>query len=102
MSSGILKEYPFDLEIERTLRRRRELREMERIGNDLVLEDPLQSNGREVDMLIPRVINGIDKPFCEQIVPILDYLNPRIIRPHIQAQHFKLKLVMFQMSQTIE
>lgn len=43
------EDYPFDPEIERTLRRRRRyLREVARIG----IEDPLHLNGREVDLTI--------------------------------------------------
>ncbi|KAA3466410.1 aspartic proteinase CDR1-like [Gossypium australe] len=53
----------------------------------------------DVDMPIPRVIDDRDRPIREHVVPILNDLNPVIVRPTIQAQHFELKLVMFQMLQ---
>ncbi|KAA3483617.1 aspartic proteinase CDR1-like [Gossypium australe] len=70
---------------------------MARIGNDPDREDLLHPNSRDTD--IPRVIDDRDRPIRELLVPILDDLNPRIVRPQIQAQHFELKPVMFQMLQ---
>ncbi|KAA3487048.1 protein FAR1-RELATED SEQUENCE 5-like [Gossypium australe] len=65
------EEYSLDSEIERTLRRRRrESRDMSRIKIDP------------------------DRPIREHVVPNLDDLNPVIVRPTIQAQHFELKPVM--------
>ncbi|KAA3480866.1 aspartic proteinase CDR1-like [Gossypium australe] len=91
-----LEEYSFDLEIERTLRiRRKELQEMKRIRND----QPLHQNGKDAD--IPRIIDDRDRPTREHELPILDELKLGIVKPHIQAQHFELKPVMFQMLQTI-
>ncbi|KAA3469698.1 Retrotransposon gag protein [Gossypium australe] len=72
---------------------------MVRIGNDPDREDPLRLNGRDVD--IPRVIDDKDRSIRKHVVPILDYLNPGIFRPQIQALHFKLEPVMFQMLQTV-
>ncbi|KAA3461652.1 aspartic proteinase CDR1-like [Gossypium australe] len=71
---------------------------MARIRNDSGREDPLHQNGRDVN--IPSVIDDRDSPIREHVVPILDDLNPGIVRPHIQAQHFELKPLMFQMLQT--
>ncbi|KAA3477542.1 aspartic proteinase CDR1-like [Gossypium australe] len=60
-----------------------------KIGNDPGREDPLHLNGRDVDLPIPQ------RTIQEHVVPILDDLNPGIIRPRIQAQHFELKSIMF-------
>lgn len=70
---------------------------MARIGN----EDPLHPNGREIDLRIPQLIDDQDRPIWDHIVPILDYLNPGITKPQMQAPHFKLKPVMFHMLQNV-
>ncbi|KAA3459067.1 aspartic proteinase CDR1-like [Gossypium australe] len=72
---------------------------MARIGNDPGREDPSHLNGRDTN--IPRVIDDRDKPIREHVVPIPNDFNPGIVRPHIQAQHFELKSVKFQMLQTV-
>lgn len=60
---------------------------MERLGN-----------GEVTNM---QIIDDRDQPIREHVVPILDDLGSNIVRPQIQALHFELKPVMFQMLQTI-
>ncbi|KAA3469705.1 Retrotransposon gag protein [Gossypium australe] len=56
---------------------------MARIGNDPDGEDPLCLNGRDAD--IPHVIDDNDRPIREYVVPILDHLNPGIVRNGITS-----------------
>ncbi|PON39152.1 hypothetical protein PanWU01x14_307220, partial [Parasponia andersonii] len=42
-----------------------------------------------------------DGAIREYAIPILNGLNPGIVRPEIQAPQFELKPVMFQMLQTV-
>ncbi|XP_016690708.1 uncharacterized protein [Gossypium hirsutum] len=72
---------------------------MERIRNDQIIEDLVLQNKRNAD--ISRIIDDRGRPIREHVVPILDDLNLGIVRPHIQAQLFELKPVIFQMLQTI-
>ncbi|XP_017644395.1 uncharacterized protein LOC108485046 [Gossypium arboreum] len=74
---------------------------MARDRNDPGLNDPLNPNGQDVDLSIHHVIDDRDRPISEHVVLILGDLNLGIVKPHIQAQHFELKSMMFQMFQTL-
>ncbi|KAK8625777.1 hypothetical protein V6N13_056937 [Hibiscus sabdariffa] len=41
------------------------------------------------------------RAICDHLTPILDDLNPRIVTSEIQATHFELKPVMFNMLNSI-
>ncbi|GMN64851.1 hypothetical protein TIFTF001_033925 [Ficus carica] len=49
----------------------------------------------------PVLVDDRDRAIREYAVPILHGLNPGIVRPEIQAPQYELKLVMFQMLQTV-
>ncbi|KAA3461797.1 protein FAR1-RELATED SEQUENCE 5-like [Gossypium australe] len=72
---------------------------MVKIGNDTDKEDALHLNGSDAD--IPGMIDDRDRPIREHVVPILDDLNPRIVKPQIQALNFELKPMMFRMLQIV-
>ena len=100
-----LELYPLDPEIERTFhRRRRHRRVLAGVANmeDNEVADPgaaapLNGQGNHG---IP-LMDDRDRAIREYAVPILQGLNPSIIRPEIQAPQFELKPVMFQMLQTV-
>ncbi|KAL5564932.1 hypothetical protein UlMin_028096 [Ulmus minor] len=84
----------FDPEIERTFRRRRR----EQLGLRQVLEmadREGENNEREV------VLDDRDRALNAFAQLNLDGLNSSIVQPEIEALHFELKPVMFQMLQTI-
>ncbi|KAL5573835.1 hypothetical protein UlMin_023432 [Ulmus minor] len=91
---------PFDSEIERTFRRRRR----EQLGLRQVIEMADQGGGdndrerenneREV------VVDDRDRALNAFAQLNLDGLNSSIVQPEIEALHFELKPVMFQMLQT--
>ena len=47
------------------------------------------------------MVDDRDRAIRDFAVPVLDGLNPAIVRPNIEAPHFELKPVMFQMLQTV-
>lgn len=72
---------------------------MARNGNNPGVEDFINPNGRNLPVAL--VFDDRDRPIQEHVVSILDDPSPGIVRPQIQAPYFNLKLVMFQMLQTI-
>ncbi|KAA3455791.1 protein FAR1-RELATED SEQUENCE 5-like [Gossypium australe] len=94
--------YPLDPEIEKTLLRRRGQRAMNQDGNNpLAMNEKLNPGALNVNPPDAQMFDDWDRPIREHVVPILDNLKPGIGRPKIQALHFELKPVMFQMLQSI-
>ncbi|KAL5538669.1 hypothetical protein UlMin_044627 [Ulmus minor] len=85
---------PFDSEIERTFRRRRR----EQLGLRQVIEMAEQGGGNHDREL---VVDDRDRALNAFAQLNLDGLNSSIVQPEIEALHFELKPVMFQMLQTI-
>ncbi|KAL5578388.1 hypothetical protein UlMin_020087 [Ulmus minor] len=85
---------PFDSEIERTFRRRRS----EQLGLCQVVEMADQGGGNNNREL---VVDDRDRALNAFAQLNLDGLNSSIVQPEIEALHFELKPVMFQMLQTI-
>ena len=87
---------PFDPEIDRTFRRRRR----EQLGlagfGEMAAQEGVNAGGQAVAIADDR-----NRAIRDYAVPILHELNPSIVRPEIQALHFELKPVMFQMLQTV-
>ncbi|KAL5541145.1 hypothetical protein UlMin_044362 [Ulmus minor] len=84
---------PFDSEIERTFRRRRR----EQLGLRQVVEMAEQGGGNHDREL---VMDDRDRALNAFAQLNLDGLNSSIVQPEIEALHFELKPVMFQMLQT--
>ncbi|KAL5540392.1 hypothetical protein UlMin_045237 [Ulmus minor] len=84
---------PFDSEIERTFRRRRS----EQLGLRQVVEMADQGGGNNNREL---VVDDRDRALNAFAQLNLDGLNSSIVQPEIEALHFELKPVMFQMLQT--
>ncbi|KAL5574411.1 hypothetical protein UlMin_024008 [Ulmus minor] len=84
----------FDPEIERTFRRRRR----EQLGLRQVIEMADQGGGENER---ERVVDDRDRALNAFAQLNLDGLNSSIVQPEIEALHFELKPVMFQMLQTI-
>ncbi|KAL4367757.1 hypothetical protein GQ457_05G018510 [Hibiscus cannabinus] len=60
------------------------------------VDDPASGNAAANDGFAAR-----PRPIRDYLVPILDYLNPAILAPKIQAAHFELKPLMFDMLNSI-
>ncbi|KAE8726680.1 hypothetical protein F3Y22_tig00006570pilonHSYRG00206 [Hibiscus syriacus] len=86
---------PIDPEIERIFRQRRHAQRvnMYQLGNQGIGHEEDQNSGANLNIgntARPRAI-------CDHLNPILEDLNPGIMAPDIQATHFELKPVMFNM-----
>ena len=87
---------PFDPEIERTFHRRR--RERQGLAE---VEEMADHGVAEVGQNAVALGDDPNRAIRDYAVPILQGLNPGIVRPEIQAPQFELKPVMFQMLQTV-
>ncbi|KAL4291798.1 hypothetical protein GQ457_14G017380 [Hibiscus cannabinus] len=85
---------PLVLEIERLFHQRkwknRTNRDMYR-GNNLV-DDEQNQNAPAIP-----AANARPRAIRDHLTPILDDINPGIVAPEIQAAHFELKPIMFNM-----
>ncbi|KAI3665933.1 hypothetical protein L6452_44568 [Arctium lappa] len=68
------------------------------------VDDDVESQGtNEIRNEVPNIINlanSKEGKIMDYAIPDFEQLNSGIIRPHIQALHFELKPIMFQMLQT--
>ena len=87
---------PFDPEIERTFHRRR--RERQGLAE---VEEMADHGAAEAGQNAVALGDDPNRAIRDYAVPILQGLNPGIVRPEIQAPQFELKPVMFQMLQTV-
>ncbi|XP_024023166.1 uncharacterized protein LOC112092119 [Morus notabilis] len=62
------------------------------LGQQLIVLEPVQR---------PFLVDDHHRAIRDFAVPVLDGLNPVIVQPNIEAQYFELKLVIFQMLQTV-
>ncbi|KAK9024870.1 hypothetical protein V6N11_064776 [Hibiscus sabdariffa] len=88
---------PFVSEIERLFHQRRRRNKanstMYRV-NEPVRGEQNQNAAIDQEVARPRAI-------CDHLAPMLDDLSPGIVAPEIQAAHFELKPVMFNMLNSI-
>ncbi|XP_060969783.1 uncharacterized protein LOC133037007 [Cannabis sativa] len=90
---------PIDPEIERTFRRRKRVQKAK--GRDIMAEN-LDDDGIAQQIVNPIILaDDRVRAIREYAAPMFNELNPRIVRPEIQAPQFELKPVMFQMLQTV-
>ena len=93
---------PVNPEIELTFRQRRHERTTQR-QVEMDLGNQNQDQGNEADHVRNPILIDDDRDQCirQYVVPFFSELNPGIKRPDIGATQFELKLVMFQMLQTV-
>ncbi len=86
----------FDPKIERTVHNRlREQRNMALPRNNAAIPPMQQQNVN--NPLLPQDTHIQNRTIRDFVVPVLDYLQPGVVKPAIQAGNFELKPVMFQM-----
>ncbi|KAL4340192.1 hypothetical protein GQ457_08G025280 [Hibiscus cannabinus] len=97
-------EYQFEPEIERVCQRnRKEFRAMSDPPNNRNNANNNQiaaAGGGNPPLAVP-LVQARNRPFRDHLLPDLENLNPRIVTLEIQATQFKLKLVMFNMLNSI-
>ncbi|KAK8569205.1 hypothetical protein V6N12_007737 [Hibiscus sabdariffa] len=62
--------------------------------------EPVDGGQNQNDATVPGVVARL-RAIRDHLTPILDDLNPGIVAPEIQASHFELKPVMFNMLNSI-
>ncbi|KAM6589718.1 hypothetical protein CsatA_012323 [Cannabis sativa] len=89
---------PIDPEIERTFRQRRKEQKARKHCN---MADGFEIGGAHNEANPIALADDRARAIREYAAPMFNELNPGIVRPEIQAPHFELKPVMFQMLQTV-
>ncbi|KAM6594465.1 hypothetical protein CsatA_002168 [Cannabis sativa] len=89
---------PIDPEIERTFRQRRKEQKAKKRCN---MADGFEIGGAHNEANPIALADDRARAIREYAAPMFNELNPGIVRPEIQAPHFELKPVMFQMLQTV-
>ncbi|KAM6544070.1 hypothetical protein CsatB_008517 [Cannabis sativa] len=89
---------PIDPEIERTFRQRRKEQKAKKRCN---MADGFEIGGAHDEANPIALADDRARAIREYAAPMFNELNPGIVRPEIQAPHFELKPVMFQMLQTV-
>ncbi|XP_062085342.1 uncharacterized protein LOC133791428 [Humulus lupulus] len=90
---------PIDPEIEHTFRKRRKAQKANSRGT---MAEHVDEEGDGQQVTNPIVLaDDRARAIREYAAPMFNELNPGIVRPEIQAPQFGLKLVMFQMLQTV-
>ncbi|XP_030497803.2 uncharacterized protein LOC115713460 [Cannabis sativa] len=89
---------PIDPEIERTFRQRRKEQKAKKRCN---MADGFEIGGAHNEANPIALADDRTRAIREYAAPMFNELNPGIVRPEIQAPHFELKPVMFQMLQTV-
>ncbi|XP_060969676.1 uncharacterized protein LOC133036918 [Cannabis sativa] len=90
---------PIDPEIERTFRQRRKEQKAKKRCN---MADGFEIGGAHNEANPIALADDRARAIREYAAPMFNELNPGIVRPEIQAPHFELKPVMFQMLQTLQ
>ncbi|XP_060968275.1 uncharacterized protein LOC133035863 [Cannabis sativa] len=90
---------PIDPEIERTFRQRRKEQKAKKRCN---MADGFEVGGVHNEANPIALADDRARAIREYAAPMFNELNPGIVRPEIQAPHFELKPVMFQMLQTLQ
>ncbi|XP_060973937.1 uncharacterized protein LOC133039131 [Cannabis sativa] len=90
---------PIDPEIERTFRQRRKEQKAKKCCN---MADGFEVGGANNEANPIALADDRARAIREYAAPMFNELNPGIVRPEIQAPHFELKPVMFQMLQTLQ
>lgn len=62
---------------------------------------PMQHNNMNNGINLVLMVDDRTRGIRDYVVPVFNNLNLVIARPHIEANHFELKPVMFQMLQTM-
>ncbi|KAM6550733.1 hypothetical protein CsatB_000541 [Cannabis sativa] len=89
---------PIDPEIERTFKQRRKEQKAKKRCN---MADGFEIGGAHIEANPIALADDRARAIREYAAPMFNELNPGIVRPEIQAPHFELKPVMFQMLQTV-